>query len=90
MDRFENNDIDGAWVRPTSTATIKVLNPSNGETIASVPDSTAQDVASAVDAARKAQLPWERLPAIERGGLPPPHLGQVAGTERASGDAGVA
>lgn len=68
MDRFENNYIDGAWVKPVSSGTIKVLNPSNGETIASVPDSTAEDVAKAVDAARKAQLRWERLSAIERAG----------------------
>ena len=68
MDRFVNNYIDGAWVKPASTNTIKVLNPSTGETIANVPDSTSQDVDRAVDAARNAQRGWERLPAIERAG----------------------
>ena len=68
MDRFVNNYIDGAWVKPASTNTIKVLNPSNGETIANVPDSTSQDVDRAVDAARNAQRGWERLPANERAG----------------------
>lgn len=68
MNRFENNYIDGAWVKPASTNTIQVLNPSTCETIANVPDSGAQDVERAVEAARKAQPAWERLPAIERAG----------------------
>lgn len=68
MDRFENNYIDGAWVKPASTNTFTVLNPSTRETIANVPDSNAQDVERAVEAARKAQPAWERLPAIERAG----------------------
>jgi len=51
MDRFENNYIDGAWVKPASSNTFTVLNPSTRETIATVPDSNAQDVERAVEAA---------------------------------------
>lgn len=68
MDRFENNYIDGAWVKPASSNTFTVLNPSTRETIATVPDSNTQDVARAVEAARQAQPAWERLTAIERAG----------------------
>lgn len=66
MDKFERNYIDGEWVSPSSTATVKVYNPSTREHIATVPDSNAADVDRAVAAARAAQPAWERLPAIQR------------------------
>jgi lactaldehyde dehydrogenase / glycolaldehyde dehydrogenase len=66
MDKFERNYIDGEWVSPSSTATLKVHNPSTREVIATVPDSGAADVDRAVAAARAAQPAWERLPAIQR------------------------
>jgi lactaldehyde dehydrogenase / glycolaldehyde dehydrogenase len=66
MDKFERNYIDGEWVSPASTATLKVHNPSTREFIATVPDSNAADVDRAVAAARAAQPAWERLPAIQR------------------------
>ncbi len=66
MDNFERNYIDGEWVRPASTRTLSVYNPSTTELIATVPDSNAADVDHAVSAARAAQPAWERRPAIER------------------------
>jgi lactaldehyde dehydrogenase / glycolaldehyde dehydrogenase len=69
MDKFERNYIDGEWVSPSSTATLKVHNPSTREFIATVPDSNASDVDRAVAAARAAQPAWERLPAIQRAGF---------------------
>ena len=66
MDKFERNYIDGEWVVPSSSATLKVHNPSTREQIATVPDSNAADVDRAVAAARAAQPAWERLPAIQR------------------------
>lgn len=66
MDKFERNYIEGEWVSPASTATLKVHNPSTREFIATVPDSNAADVDRAVAAARAAQPAWEKLPAIQR------------------------
>ncbi len=66
MERFERNYIFGEWVKPSSTRTLDVRNPSTRELIAAVPDSDAADVDRAVAAARAAQPAWERLPAIER------------------------
>ncbi len=66
MDKFERNYIDGEWVSPSSTKTLKVHNPSTKEFIATTPDSDAKDVDRAVAAARAAQPAWERLPAIQR------------------------
>lgn len=74
MDKFERNYIDGEWVSPSSTATLRVHNPSTKEFIATVPDSNAADVDRAVAAARAAQPAWERLPAIQRAG----HIRTVA------------
>jgi acyl-CoA reductase-like NAD-dependent aldehyde dehydrogenase len=51
MDKFERNYIDGEWVSPSSTATLKVHNPSTREFITTVPDSNAADVNRAVAAA---------------------------------------
>jgi lactaldehyde dehydrogenase / glycolaldehyde dehydrogenase len=66
MDKFERNYIDGEWVSPSSTRTLKVHNPSTREFITTAPDSDASDVDRAVAAARAAQPAWERLPAIQR------------------------
>jgi lactaldehyde dehydrogenase / glycolaldehyde dehydrogenase len=66
MDKFERNYIDGEWVSPSSTRTLKVHNPSTREFITTVPDSDASDVDRAVAAARAAQPAWERVPAIQR------------------------
>ena len=46
--------IDGAWVAPSGTGTIEVVNPATEEVIGRVPEGTAEDVDRAVTAARAA------------------------------------
>jgi len=59
------NYIDGRFV-PSSGPLVDVYNPATFELIGRVPDSGADQVEQAVQAARRAQPAWERLPAIER------------------------
>ena len=51
--------IGGEFVDSTSGETMEVMNPATGEVIAEVPRGTAEDVARAVDAARKAWDDWQ-------------------------------
>jgi lactaldehyde dehydrogenase/glycolaldehyde dehydrogenase len=53
---------------PSSSAEQRqlVLNPATGEAWAEVDWATAEAVTNAVDLAARAQVPWRRLPAIER------------------------
>ena len=46
--------------------TMEVLNPATGETMAEVPESSAEDVDAAVSAARKALPGWAATPPGER------------------------
>ncbi|HVY18647.1 MAG TPA: aldehyde dehydrogenase [Bauldia sp.] len=64
-DRFY---IDGAWVAPSSTATIEVINCATEEPFVRVAEAQAADVNRAVAAARKAfdKGPWPRLSHKER------------------------
>jgi 1-pyrroline dehydrogenase len=50
--------IGGEWVEASTGETIEVLNPATGELIAEVPSSSADDVARAVRAAKKAWDEW--------------------------------
>ena len=50
--------IAGEFVDSSSGETMEVLNPATGEVIAEVPRGTAEDVARAVEAARKAWDEW--------------------------------
>ncbi|WP_069384333.1 aldehyde dehydrogenase [Halomonas caseinilytica] len=45
---------------------IDVRNPANGEILSRVPESSPEDVESALQAARRAQKDWARRPAVER------------------------
>ncbi|XSG81397.1 MAG: aldehyde dehydrogenase [Methyloligella sp. ZOD6] len=72
------NFIDGRFAK-AGDETIEVFNPATQELLANVPDSSADVVDEAVQAARKAQPAWERLPAIERAG----HLRAIAERLRA-------
>ena len=63
--------IDGAWVSPSSTDTIEVINPATEQVLGTVPAGTDADVDAAVAAARKAFDPLigvserrERLDAV--------------------------
>ena len=60
------NFINGEFVPSLSEDRIHVENPANGERLSSIPDSGADDVDRAVEAARLAQQDWSRKPAIER------------------------
>ena len=50
--------IDGAWTSPLGTGVIAVENPATEETLATVPEGTAEDVDRAVRAARDAFPAW--------------------------------
>src|ERR1035438_4949500 len=63
--RNYDNFIDGKFA-PSTGKRITCINPSTGDAICTVPDSTAQDVEAAVAAAAAAQKPWARRPAVER------------------------
>lgn len=58
--------IDGEWVASQSSAEIDVFSPVSGEIIDTVPQANGRDVASAVDAARRAQTELEEMTAFER------------------------
>jgi lactaldehyde dehydrogenase/glycolaldehyde dehydrogenase len=61
-----DNFINGRFVPAKSGARIEVRNPSTGQAICSVPDSSQADVDEALLAATEAQKQWGRRPAIER------------------------
>lgn len=66
------NYIDGAF-QPTAHH-LDVFNPANGQQLSQVPESDAEHVQHAIEAARRAQVAWARRPAIERAG----YLRQIA------------
>ena len=47
--------IGGQWVESSSNDTIEVLNPTNEEVLATVPDASVEDGRRALEAAREAQ-----------------------------------
>lgn len=54
---------------PNNTDTVPVLNPANGKKIYDLPQLTAEQVVSAVDSARAAQIDWAKTPVTERADL---------------------
>ncbi|MGK6309219.1 aldehyde dehydrogenase family protein [Variovorax sp. DT-64] len=56
--RLDRIYIDGEWVMPAGKARSSVIDPSTEEAIAEVALGSAQDVAAAVDAARRAFVTW--------------------------------
>ncbi|MBM2577315.1 aldehyde dehydrogenase family protein [Jannaschia sp. Os4] len=56
--------IGGAWTKPAGA--FEVSAPATGEVLAEVSQGTAEDVAAAVKAARKAQGPWAKASDHER------------------------
>jgi lactaldehyde dehydrogenase/glycolaldehyde dehydrogenase len=66
MESVQHNFIDNEFVESAGTATIDVVNPANLQILGTVPESTDADVDRAVQAAKRAQPAWEKLPAIER------------------------
>ncbi len=67
----KKNLIDGKWVESVSGETFSVYDPSNGDTIAHVPDSGAEDIDHAVKAARRAfeSGSWSKMTPSDRGRL---------------------
>src|SRR5438067_5092776 len=63
------NFIGGEWVDASGGETMEVPNPATGETIAEVPNSSAEDVDRAVQAAKKALPEWLETTPGERAEL---------------------
>ncbi len=60
--------VDGSWEPPTEKKTLNLINPSNGEKLATVARSTTNDVNDAVLAAEKALSgAWGEKTALDRG-----------------------
>jgi lactaldehyde dehydrogenase/glycolaldehyde dehydrogenase len=59
--------IGGQWVDSSSNEMVEVLNPTNEEVIATVPDASVEDGRRALEAAHEAQPAWAALPAVQRG-----------------------
>lgn len=68
MERFANF-INGADAPPKGDAFLDNVEPATGRVIGAVPDSGAEDVDAAVQAARRAFPVWARTPAAERSRL---------------------
>src|SRR5438445_2935974 len=64
--RTLQNFVGGDWVDSTSDNVRRVVSPVTGETIAEVPDASAEDIDRAVAAARAAQPKWAALSAWDR------------------------
>ncbi|HEV8573991.1 MAG TPA: aldehyde dehydrogenase family protein, partial [Dehalococcoidia bacterium] len=60
------NYIDGRWTEAKNGAPLERENPATGAGVASFPDSGADDVAAAVDAAARAYEGWRFTPAPRR------------------------
>ena len=58
--------INGEFCESSNWKWIEVLNPSTEEVISRQPEWTIEDVNRALDAARAAQKPWERISSIDR------------------------
>ncbi|WP_435607436.1 aldehyde dehydrogenase [Pseudomonas knackmussii] len=65
--RTDRNFIDGRFSDSTDAARIAVFDPATEACIGEVPAASEAEVRQAVEAARRAQRDWARLPAIERG-----------------------
>jgi succinate-semialdehyde dehydrogenase/glutarate-semialdehyde dehydrogenase len=61
--------VGGAWCDADDGQTIAVINPANGETVASVPHMGAGETKRAIDAANAAWPAWRKLPAKERAAI---------------------
>ncbi|MGJ8642562.1 MAG: aldehyde dehydrogenase [Luteolibacter sp.] len=67
--QHHQNFIDGGFHESSSADRIENRNPSTGDLLSTVPDSSDADVDMALDAAKKSQPAWGRRPAIERAGF---------------------
>ncbi|MDW7692971.1 aldehyde dehydrogenase [Flammeovirgaceae bacterium SG7u.111] len=58
--------INGEWIEKSSGTLIEVENPANGEVIATLYESTPEEVQLALETSEKAQLKWQETTAQER------------------------
>ena len=64
--RTLQNFVRGEWIDSTGDNVRQIVSPVTGETLAEVPDASAQDVDRAARAAREAQPKWAALSAWDR------------------------
>lgn len=64
--RALQNFVGGEWVDSTGENVRSIVSPVTGETLAEVPDASAEDIDRAVAAAREAQPKWAALSAWDR------------------------
>jgi acyl-CoA reductase-like NAD-dependent aldehyde dehydrogenase len=64
--RTLQNFVGGDWVESTGSNVRQIVSPVTGETLAEVPDASAEDVDRAARAAREAQPGWAALSAWDR------------------------
>ncbi len=62
------NYIDGDFIDVMTSDMVEVANPATEEVLGAVPDTSAEEVNRAVEAAKKAQPAWEKLPPQTRAG----------------------
>ncbi|MFV0474999.1 MAG: aldehyde dehydrogenase [Pikeienuella sp.] len=74
MTTRHKNFINGKFVDAAGAAAIPVLNPATGEVLSEIPDTGADQVGAAIEAAKSAQKAWEARTPIDRAG----HLRQIA------------
>ncbi|MGA2512871.1 MAG: aldehyde dehydrogenase [Candidatus Limnocylindrales bacterium] len=80
--RRYQNFVDGRFVDAEAGRLITVENPSTGQVISQVPDSSVEDTREAIHAAERAQRDWERLSPVDRA----EYLHQIAAVLRRDRD----
>ena len=60
------NYINGKFVAPSTTKTMEVISPLDGNLLSTVPMSTAKDLDNAVKSAKESFKTWSRTPIKER------------------------
>src|SRR4051794_17383521 len=78
VSRYQNF-VGGQWVDAAEGASMEVLNPATGETIAEVPRGSAEDVDRAVAAAKSSLPEWLDATPGERAGAPLELAGLIGG-----------
>jgi aldehyde dehydrogenase (NAD+) len=66
MQVYDKLYVDGAWVSPSATDTLEVINAASEEVMATVPKGTPADIDKAVAAARRAFDGWSQTSPEER------------------------
>lgn len=67
--KFIKNYIDGQLIPPVLDEHLENIDPSRGKVYSMIPDSTAEDVENAVEAAENAFESWSNTPAADRAAI---------------------